>query len=177
MASQTENTVQQAGSNANYTGASVIEIRLETQNILDQIEAFLRGAQLVPHEIPGQGLVMKKVSIGDAKCSDVGVQSLMAFCQSIINPAVVQGNFTQEQYANFVYETNVSLVQNIIINTDKWGVEDEDVEVICDFVMSLVQPFMSRTIENRERESYETTLRSSETNTVQAGRRLPFGQK
>lgn len=119
---------------------------------------------------------MKPVSIGDPKCSAVGVQSIMAFCQSIINPAVVQGNFTQDQYANFIYETNVSLVQNIVINTDKWGITDEDIEVICDFIMSLVQPFMSRTIEDGERGSYETTLRSSETNTVQA-KRLPFGQK
>lgn len=174
--SATESTQQNIGTNANYTGASVIEIRLETQAILDQIEAFLRGAQLVPHEVEGEGLVMKSVSIGEAKCSDVGVQSVMAFCQSIINPAVVQGNLTQEQYSNYVYETNVSLVQNIVINTEKWGICDEDIEVICDFVMSLVQPFMSRTIENGERNSYETTLKSSETNTVQA-KRLPFGQK
>lgn len=176
MGTQTETSQGQASSNANYTNSSVIEIRLETQGILDQIEAFLRGAQLVPHEKPGEGLYMKKVMIGDPKCSDTGVQSIMAFCQSIINPAVVQGNFNQDQYANFIYETNVSLVQNIVINTDKWGIEDEDIEVICDFIMSLVQPFMSRTIENGERESYETTLKTSENNTVQA-RRFNFGSK
>lgn len=175
MSSQSDQSNQVITSNQNYTGASVIQIRLETQGILDQIEAFLRGAQLVPHEDPEQGLFLKPVSIGKPKCSNVGVQSLMAFAQSIVNPAVVQGNLDRDQYSTFVYETNVSLVQNIVINSESWGIIDEDIELICDFFMSLIIPYMSRTIENGERNSYETTLKSSESNTVQA-KRLPFGK-
>lgn len=174
MTSTADNTQQNASTNANYTGASVISIRLETQGILDQLECFLRGAQLVPHEVEGEGIVMKPVKTGEPKVNDQGVQSLMSFIQAVINPQVVQGNFTEDQYNNFIYELNVSLVRNVIINSDTWRVEDEDIGVICDFVMALVIPFLSRTIDNKERESYETTLRSTESNTVQT-KRLPFG--
>lgn len=174
MSSKSDNTQQNVSSNQNYTGPSVISIRLETQGILDQLECFLRGAQLVPHEKEGEGIVMKSVKTGEPKANDQGVQSLMCFLMSLVNPQVVQGNFSKEQYDLFIYELNISLVKNIIINSDTWKIEDEDIGVICDFVMALVIPFLSRTIDNKERESYETTLKSSESNTVQSSR-LPFG--
>lgn len=174
MSQTSDNTAQNVSSNQNYVGASVISIRLETQGILDQLECFLRGAQLVPHEVEGEGIVMKPVTTGAPKANDLGVQSLMSFIQAIINPQVVQGNFDHNQYDSFIYELNVSLIKNIVTNSDTWGIDDEDIGVICDFIMALAIPFMSRTIDNKERESYETTLRSSETNTVQS-KRLPFG--
>lgn len=176
MSGQTQQTQQVTSSNQGYNTSSVIEKRLETQALLDQIETFLRGHQLIPHEVAGKGIHFLKVPCGKNKCNDVGVQSIMAFMHSIINPSVVQGNLTLEQYGNYIYETNVSLVQNIVINSDNWQISDEDIEVICDFVMSLVIPYVSRTIDNKERESYDNTMHTNETNTVTPKSWLPFNK-
>lgn len=174
MGSVTDNTQQTATSNQAYVASSVIEKRLETQPLLDELENFLRGSRLIPHEVEGKGIIMKSVTTGTPKCNSEGVQSLMSFLQSIVNSQAVQGNLDRQQYDLFIYETNLSLVKSIVINNEGWAITDENIEVICDFMMSLIIPFMSRTIDDGERDSYEQTLRSIESNTVQQ-KRLPFG--
>jgi len=191
MSVQQQQTASTWGSNQHYHEASIIKIRLETAELLNQIENYLKGSRLIPVEVlvdihgeiitePEEGkeyetrIDWQTIETGESRANDRGVQGIMAFISSIVNPAVVQGNHTVEQWQNYVFETNISLVKMLLINQTTWGMEDEDVEPICDHVMSLVGPFMSRTIDNGERDSYETKVHTIESNTI---RGKGFGTK
>ena len=50
-----------------------------------------------------------------------------------------------------------------MINLKNWEITSEDYDVICNFVMSIVIPFMTRGIDNKERDSYGQSLQSRDT--------------
>ena len=162
----TQNNNAFNSNNAAYNQTSALMIRSDTQPILDQIEIFLRGGQIVPMETK-EGIGSQFVNMGSPKCNDLGTQSLLSFLSATFNPQVVQGNFNIEQYDLYIYDTHVNLITNIITNCEYWQIMDEDIDVICDFVMNLIIPFISRLIDNEERKGYADTIRTVESNTLQ----------
>jgi len=163
-ANQNNNTY--TSNNQGYNQTSALMIRLDTQPILDQIEIFLRGGQIVPLETK-EGISSQFINMGTPKCNDLGTQSLLSFLSATFNPQVVQGNFTSERYDSYIYDTHVNLITNIITNSEQWNIIDEDIDVICDFVMNLIIPFISRLIDNEERKGYADTIKTVESNTLQ----------
>ena len=171
----TQNNNALTSNNANYTQISALTIRLDTQPILDQIEIFLRGGKLVPVETE-QGIGSQFVQMGQPKCNDLGTQSLLSFLSATFNPQVVQGNFNDEQYDVYIYDTHVNLITNIVTNSEHWEIRDEDIDVIMDFIMNLIIPFISRLIDNEERKGYAETIKTVESNTLQQkGRGIALG--
>ena len=153
--------------------ARAIEIRLDTRILLADIESFLRGERTV--EIPLEDgrvkLVQKKY--GASKCNDEGIQNLLSWL-SIMNAQVVQGNFLYNEkdgistdYQEYICDFQKSLTAMIILKQLDWEIKDDDSESIIDYIMLLVRPFFSRLIDNKERESYGETFRSSESNKVE----------
>lgn len=170
--------------NIGYSSANALQIRLDTQNILENIEMFLRGNRLIVEQDETGKITTKQVNMGRARANSLGVQSILNWLQNIINPQVVQGNFPSDSpghssmYEDYVFWVRVNLVRVLVINRIQWGVNALDVDFICDSIMNTVEPFMTRLIDNKERESYEQTLRHNESNTIKEAKdhlRL-FGQ-
>ena len=172
---QTEN----AKESKPYIDASMLRIRLDTEQLLDQIESFLRGGRLVVETREDGTIYTKEIKYGVAKANQLGIQSILAWLQLTITPHAVQGNFPVDKhgysrnYENFIYEYQVRLGDAIILNCYDWGIKDEEIEGMIDGIMLLVQPFFSRLIGNEERKSYAETLRHIESNTNKLGG-IPF---
>jgi hypothetical protein len=62
------------------------------------------------------------------------------------------------------------LTKMIVINLYSWDVRTQDAESIIDFIMNLIEPFLSRLVDNKERESYASSLRVSESQNNEAQR-------
>lgn len=157
----------QASTNQYYQSLSALQIRLDTKPILDDIRTFLVGSELVAQENEKGEIEYSELKTGQAKANPAGVQALMSILSATFNPQVVQGNFDPKQYEQYIYDTHVSLIKIIVINSDNWAIQDDDIDVIVDFIMNLVQPFISRLIDNKEREGYSDTIKTVESNTLQ----------
>lgn len=143
-----------------YQQLSALQIRLDTTKILEDIELYLRGERLVlVRDDKTNKIKANKVKIGKQKANDLGVQSIMSMVIAIINPQTVQGNIDDQKYEQYIYETHVNLATNIVVNCYNWEISDEDIDPIIDFIMSIVQLFVSRAIDNKERESYGESMR------------------
>lgn len=143
-----------------YQQLTALQIRLDTTKILEDIELYLRGERSILQRNEKSGKIKAtKVKTGEKKTNDLGVQSIMSFVTAIINPQAVQGNIDEELYENFIYETHINLTTNIVVNCYNWKISDEDIDPIVDFIMSIVQLFVSRTINNKERDSYGESMR------------------
>jgi len=79
----------------------------------------------------------------------------------------------------YVEDVHVDLVCFLVNNCYNWEIDDDDIDVVVDFIMKLVIPFMTRLIDNKERESYDNTIKSIEHNriTEQEGGFKLFGSK
>jgi len=147
------------------TDSNALKLRLESAQILEKLEIFLRGKYPVTHEEKGK-IVTEYVSIGSPQANELGVQMIMNKLQSIINPQVVQGNFDQAQYDQYIFEINVELIVMLTVNCYNWEIADENIQPICNFCMNFIIPYVSRLIDNKERESYNQTLVHRESNTL-----------
>jgi hypothetical protein len=161
--------------NQNYVGSSALHIRLDTSSLLENIEFFLRGEKIVVDQDAAGKITTKRVSAGTKKANDLGVQSILNYISAIINPHVVQGNFPSDSpghstmYEMYIEEVHMDLTTFIVNNCYDWEVRDNDIDVIIDFIMMMTIPFMTRLIDNKERESYETTLKHVDSKTITDG--------
>lgn len=163
MTTEVEQSYNTTASSAAYMQSNVLELRLETQKIVEDIELYLRGAKIVIERDDRGRYSSKSVSLGTRKANDLGIQGILTTVTAMMNAQVVQGNFMvasgkSEPYEAYIEEVNINLATNIVNNCCNWEVQDDDIDVIIDFIMSMLIPFMSRLINNEERRSYVGTI-------------------
>ena len=166
-----EQDARHLSTNTDYINMSALKIRLDTNPIINQVELFLRGYHSMIEQDALGRMRQKRVIVGCAKANDIGIQSILTYLTGIFNTQVVQGNFTEERYESYIMEINIDLATMIVNNCYSWEIREDDIDVICDFVMGLLQPFVSRTINNGERNSYEKSLITHETSRTEEKQR------
>ena len=62
-------------------------------------------------------------------------------------------------------------------NLYNWGIEEDNYGQICNTIMNLMQPFVSRLINNKERDSYAQSIRVAESNTLQIPKKSLFSRE
>ena len=167
-----------ASNNQGFDSATALQIRLDTSKVLQDIENFLRGLEENYYWNTDAGSYQPRlIKSGMPKANARGIQAILNYCRSLINPQVVQGNYDEIRYLEFVIEKRIELVENILVNLYNWECSESDVNEVVDFIMNLAEPFLSRMVDNKERESYAQTIRTMESNRVQGGMSLnPFNQ-
>ena len=158
-------------------------IRLDTEDLISKIKEFLTGQILHVYQDETGRIVESVKNIGEPKANAVGVQTILNRVSTIVNPSTVQGNFSSdnagysEQYTDYIMRFDLSLLDQIVDNCYEWQIQDENILGIRDFICFLVDAFLTRLIDNKERESYGESLRTVEqtTNTQKGGSfRLPI---
>lgn len=172
----TENEIQQAqgSNNQGFNHANALAIRLQTQELLSGIKDFLTGYETQIYDKDGE-ILTQRVQIGQAKMNDVGIQAIMSRLSLIFHPAIVQGNYAEDRYINEVQMVRSSLSDAMMVNLHNWNILETDYEDIIDGIMTAVKGFMSRLIDNKERESYAATIKHFESNTMASKKSwIPF---
>jgi len=155
---------------SNRNDSSVLQIRLNADYVLNNFKIFLTGeVQTVVYDKDGNPKIQTE-QLAEAKANKEGIQFLLSYAQTVINAQVVQGNFSFDQYENYISEIHDGLIVNLMNNLHKWGVSEDNYESIIDEFMNLVQPFISRLINNKERESYAATLKTVESSNIAQSR-------
>jgi len=142
----------------------------------------MRGARWTIEQSKEGKIQTKKITMGVPKANDLGIQSILNWLTSTINPQTVQGNFPvdkhgySQMYENFIFEFQINLGKYMVLHCYDWTIEDDEIEGIIDFIMNTVKPFMSRLIGNQERKSYAKTMESKETHMIGGGKVPTFKQ-
>ena len=154
--------------NMGYMNSSALQMRLETADKIEAIERFLSGHQYISIQNKETGKVTyQKAKVGKRLMNDEGVAHLTNYVAAIINPQVVQGNYGLDWYRQMIELTHKRIAEMIVANRPKWEIDPHAKSSIVGFIMEYVKPFLSRLIENKERESYAATIRSVESSTMQ----------
>lgn len=157
-------------SNQSFVNSSALQIRLETGRQLQLIKEFLSGEIETLQETKSGELVRVTQKYGHPKANNNGIQSIVNRVSLLLNPSVVQGNYTEDQYNREVSQIRRSLRDELMINLNDWGMVLEDYEGVIDSIMSMIKAFMSRLINNKERESYDATIRHIERDSQVVGK-------
>ena len=154
---QPQNMQQHGYFNEGFQDFSALRLRLDTYELHQRIETYLHGKRMVI-SYDEQGMPKEEFeAVGKEKANKEGIQMIMAIVTGVINPQTVQGNFKRNEFEDFMYDFHSSLNKNLIANCEDWKIKDKDINPMIDFIMHLVRPFMSRTIDNEERKGYGQT--------------------
>lgn len=132
----------------------LIELRLKTDNIMYELEVFLTGKKTRTGLNTKDELVTITENFGEPLANSEGVNAILKLISLQINPHVVQGNFDRPQYEEYLYWTRIELTNSIIANRPHWGIQPRMINTIIDGLMRFIEPYMSRLINNKERDSY-----------------------
>jgi len=144
---------------------SVMKYRLDTEPQLMKLELFLRSAKIIEKEMNGE-IVQEMVQVARPLCNEEGIQALMGYMNWVFGPHTVQGNFQREGYNKLIYEINIYLAEIIATNMINWDIREEDYHFIIENIMTAAMLFLSRTIDNKEREGYGQSMMTKEMNVV-----------
>jgi len=164
---QIQQTAGTSSNNQGYNVGSALEVRLNTKPILEACEVFLSGRKMVVERDEKGNIKVGHLTVGKPKMNEEGVQALLNRLSLIINPSVVQGNFDINMYQREIYQIRRSLAKNMMVNLYAWGINEGEYPEIIDALMTEVKTFLSRLLENKERESYDSTIKVLESNTLQ----------
>lgn len=155
---------------ANYSenvNETVLSLRLSTKEHLDEIEKFLRSVeQFVDIDKDTGKRVYSLVQVSEPLANPEGIKSIMFIVRNVMNQHIVQGNFIIDDLKDYIFGFRRDLASNIMENINAWGIKESNYNFIIDTIMNFVKPFMTRTINNKERESYSASLQMRETNSV-----------
>lgn len=158
MESQNQNmnqhTAQVSTSNSAWVSESALELRLDTQKLLDELRMFLEATEYQFEEKNGTRMAIKAtIPECEPKANREGVNSLMFRMRSLMNQSTVQGNWTEDMFRFRLSGMRKSLAYDITINAERWGIAEYDMNLVCDAIMDVMWSFLSRLIGNKEREA------------------------
>lgn len=153
--------------------ATAIKYRLDNDPMLVKVELYLRSAKIVGRQV-GDDYVEEMVQVARPLANEEGIQAIMGYLQMTIGPHNVQGNLTWERYDNLIFEINVYLANNTMAKLYDWGISPDNYQVIVDQIMTTVQLFLSRTVENQERISYGQSMMTKEMSVVNGHEKKGF---
>ena len=164
LSTERDTGVVMSTNNVGYLSESVMRYRLDTKDIIFDIEMQLRGQAEEWVRDDNSNMMNKLVQVGVPKMNSEGIQSVITYLRGVLGPHTVQGNFERQDYDDLIAEIDTYLSENVMANLYKWNVKIEDYNHILDTIITTLRCFLSRTIDNKERESYASTMRSIESN-------------
>ena len=144
-------------SNEAYIQTNVLQLRIDTTDLLDRIKSFLAGGRIA-YGKDENGLPMAKfVQEGEPLANELGVQSITSWISMQVNPSTVQGNLTTEQYFSFLERTRKELAKNLLVLAPRYEIKRTDRSLIIGGIINMLELFCSRVIDNKEREGYNNS--------------------
>lgn len=140
-------------------GLTFLQMRIDTSIVLDRIKEYLSGYRIVYVTDKDGSTIPRKDKYGESLANDVGIGALMAMVEFRVNPQTVSGNFDLDFYKKYLADTHRDLAWSVVQNSPAWGVKDENLRMIINTIMGMIIPFISRLVDNKERESYQTQIR------------------
>lgn len=172
-----ENNEFYNSTNEGYNVVGVISLRLDTSTMLNDIESFLKGTKTIGYEEKDGVLRPVYATAGQPKMNDLGIQSVMSWLTSLLSPHTVQGNFpTMDDLDDYLIRLETDFFGYLMKNRHNFNISMDELDGIVDMFINTAEPFFTRLIQNKERESYANTIRSVESNRMERGGGL-FGLK
>jgi hypothetical protein len=169
MAENIENNVSKATLVAPQD-PSFLQYRLNTDPIIQQVEISLSGklTQYLTNSQTGE-IVETSVEISSPKVNKEGFASIINYLRVHINNQTVQGNLDDDRFRDFIASVREDFAMILMINMYKWDIKDSDYQYICDSIADVIKLFLSRTLDNKERESYSMMKQETQTQRTQKG--------
>ena len=163
MDREQQSMTQIASTNAGYIdNSSFMMMRVNTAALIDDIKNFLGSRENIitynkegrPHEESRQ--------VGVSLANPEGILKLCNIVRMTINQHTAQGNLKPDHYWDLLERARVEIAETIVRKCYDWEIHDSDINTVIDEILRLVELFLTRPIDNKERDSYGQQFASRE---------------
>lgn len=136
-----------------------IKLRLDTQQLHQMLLDMLEGYRtvVVPDEKTGSYVEVRD-KFGDELMNKRGRQNLLSQSFAMVNSHTILGNTKREELYKFMGAYERSLITQLTLNRQEWGVDLKERDHIVDTFVNMTFLVLSRTIDNGERNSLSQAL-------------------
>lgn len=163
--------------NQHYLNNGIMQLRIDPEPVLAQFHLLLSGTKVVVVQDKEGNYSEQEIQISNPLVNRVGINQIMHFVRNCVNPQTVQGNFKEEQYFDYISEAHKDLAELLFASKEKFEMTTTAMNSICNAFTKMIMPYMSRTIANKERDSYSATNRTVETINASKDRWNLFGNR
>lgn len=155
---------------------NTMRLMLDSNDILREVEIFLKGYHLVPRfdEKTGES-TYERISVGEEKANSKGVQSIMFWLKTKINPLTSLSNLTPDQYGDYLFRTRQALARNLMSQRINYGITLSNYTEIIDVVIETLEPFLTSAISGGHRRSFTSNQETKRVETTVEGRKKILG--
>lgn len=157
-----------------YNDANAMQWRLGTDEIKAKIQIYLQGKAETFSRNEDGTFRTDVIMVGEPLVNDIGLQNIMMKVEQCFNSATVQGNFSDESFGLLMYQFRVSLADNLWVNMHKYGIEENAYNGLTDFLFYQMKIFLTRTLNNGERNSYGQSLQIKDSSTSSMVKKRTF---
>jgi hypothetical protein len=175
---QDYNAMQFQMNNQGFNSASALQIRLDTQGVIDNFQIYLRGKDVrtILDEKTGKP---KQVVLwsGEPIVNDNGYQAIMRWLNLTLNSQVIQGNLLDAEYfGEYMMNLRKDIAMDLMINRQKYGIHLRNYQGIIAGFSNCAYLILTRPLFNKERDGMNNTVKVSETMNTQpsSGWSIPF---
>lgn len=158
---------------------SMLSVRLDTKQMLEKFELFLRGERIIEKMTPQGHIILTKERNEAAmpKANERGINDIMSFLHANVNPQTVQGNMSNDEYISHITSIHHRLNEALFLNFYEWELTVGNYQMIISTLIPQLKAFYTRLKDNLERESYIPMMKTVETYSHNEQQRNVLGLK
>lgn len=177
QAAQNYQAQQYQINNSGFNSVGALQIRLDTQGVIDNFQIYLRGKDV--RTIMDENGKPKNITLwsGEAIVNDNGFQAVMRWLHLTINAQMMMGNLLDEDYfGEYMMNLRKDVALDLMINRTKYGISIRNYEGLVASFMNCAYLILTRPLFNKERDGMNNTIKVQEsvTSQSQGGWSIPF---
>lgn len=136
--------------------------RIDTDPLLGKFRQDLSGSVTFLNQLEDGSFIQQESIIGRPLASPEGVMRIMNLISMVVNDQTVQGNLNPDDYVEFMATFREEITDTIVKNCIDWDIQDKDLDSIINEIVRITYLFLTRPVQNKERESYQKEFQSRE---------------
>ena len=121
-------------------GYNVVDKQLETIPTLSQLRDWLLGIK--GYDEDNKAIIDEKLKM----CNEKGANAYLAEVNSSLDPHVVLAYLTVDEVRRMAEEFEKDLAYKTILNGDKWEIDENNYDIVCDVIGRIYFTNLTRTI-------------------------------
>jgi len=141
---------------------SFMTMRLNTEPLIEKYKMFLESKEKrVIFDKETKEYREEYISFGLPLASPEGIMRLTNMLMMRVNHHISQGYIKDEHYWDYISRARKEVTETLIIKCYDWKILDSNLNMIIDETCALIELFVSRAIDNKERDSFNQTIKES----------------
>jgi len=169
---QQQSTTSGSSNAGVINNTSFMMMRIDTSPLIKNLRKALGVNESVIVEDANGNYVEKWIKHGKPRANGEGIMQICNRVETILNQHTVQANLDKDrvQYCEFVARVREEITNVIVTKCYDWDIDDSDINDIIDSILDIVELFLTRSLDNKERESYSSQFQAKEVVTNQPSR-------